>query len=109
MSKLDITNDRMAQFVETITGQVRETLCERSDAILKSWHETIEEAVENEGEFPKLKLGFATIVDLEASEIKTALKYSTAYKCEIVTKLPDPNQPELPIETDSKSKKSKGA
>ena len=105
MSKLDITNDRMAQFVETITEQVRETLCERSDAILKSWGETIEEAVDNEGDFPKLKLGFATVVDLEANEIKTALKYSTAYKCEITTKLPDPNQPELPIETTNRKKK----
>ncbi len=104
MSQLQLSNDRMAQFVETITEQVREAMCDRSDAILKSWDETIAEAVDNEGDFPKLKLGFATVVDLENNEIKTALKYSTAYKCEITTKLPDPNQPELPMETPKKKK-----
>ncbi len=98
MSKLDITNDRMAQFVETIVAQVRENLTERSEHILKAWQETIAEAVESESDFPKLKLGFATTVDLECSTIETALKFTCSYKSVISTKIPDPNQLTLPIE-----------
>lgn len=52
-----ISNERMSAFLDTIYEQVRETLHERADDMLKAWHENIEEAQANEKNFPPLKVG----------------------------------------------------
>ncbi len=97
MSK-NISNERMEAFNETIVDQVRELLSERQDDILKSWHENIEEAQEAEKDFPPLKLSIAVTVDLEGNAIESQVSFTTKYTSKIQARLPDPNQPELPME-----------
>jgi hypothetical protein len=101
MSKLDVNTDRMDQFIDTIVAQVRENLNERKEDIVKAWQATIAEAVDNEDKFPKLKLSFATVVDLECNKIDTTLGFTTAFKSTISTPLPDPDQPEFDVVTDA--------
>lgn len=96
MNKLTVNNERMGQFIDTITAQVGEILTERSDDILKAWAETIDEAVSDEADFPKLKVAFGSVVDLEASKIETSIRFTVAYKSSVSTEIPDPNQPDLP-------------
>lgn len=97
MNKLHVNNARMGQFIEIIVSQVRENLSERSDNILKAWQETIQESVDDEAKFPKLKVSFGSIVDLEASRIDTTLKFAVAYQTTLSQALPDPDQMELSL------------
>lgn len=93
-----ISNERMEAFLDTIANQVREALSERADDMLESWHENIEEAMDNDDEkFPPLKIGIAATVDLDGAKIETKLRFSTVYQTKLSASLPDPNQPELPI------------
>ena len=93
-----ISNERMEAFTDTIIDQVRELLSERQDDILKSWHENIEEAQEAEKDFPPLKLSIAVSVDLDANAIESQVSFTTKYTSKLKASLPDPNQPELPME-----------
>jgi len=96
-NKPEVTNARMSQFIVTTVDQVRETLEERSDDILKAWQETVQESVDGGDDFPKLKVAFGTVVDLEANKIETTLRFTCAYKSTISTPIEDPNQTELPL------------
>lgn len=100
----NINNDRMAAFIETICHQVGEGLHERSDDILKAWHESINEAQDNEDKFPKLKVGMSATVDLESAKIETTIRFTTTYQTTISAALPDPNQAELPGVVDAVKK-----
>jgi hypothetical protein len=91
-----ISNDRMDSFIETIVSQAREAMQERSADILRAWHENIEESNANEKKFPPLKLAISAAVDLEAATIETTVRFSATYQSTITSKLPDPDQPELP-------------
>lgn len=86
----------MAAFTTAICMQVRELLVEREADILKAWNENIEEAQENEKNFPPLKIGITATVDLEAAKIETAIRFTAVYQSTITSELPDPNQMELP-------------
>jgi hypothetical protein len=97
MSK-QINNERMEAFIKTITSQVNELLSERQDDILKSWHENIEEAQEAEKDFPPLKLSIGVTIDLEGNAIETQVSFTTKYTSKLQARLPDPNQPELPMD-----------
>jgi len=97
MSK-NISNERMEAFNDTIVDQVRELLFERQDDILKSWHENIEEAQEAEKDFPPLKLSIAVSVDLDGNAIETQVSFTTKYTSKLQSRLPDPDQPELPMD-----------
>lgn len=92
----NLTNARMAAFTTAICMQVRELLVEREADILKAWNENIEEAQENEKNFPPLKIGISATVDLEAAKIETAIRFTAVYQSSISQALPDPNQPEIP-------------
>lgn len=97
MEKLQVNNDRMAQFSATITEQVREILAERGDDILRAFNETVEESQTSESDFPKMKLAFAATVDLETQTIKTDVSWAVRYKQSLMTKIEDPNQTTLAI------------
>ncbi|MBB5351379.1 hypothetical protein HNR46_001615 [Haloferula luteola] len=86
----------MEAFLDTIADQVREALHERSDDILKAWHENIEEAQENAKDFPPLKVAMSAAVDIEAARIETSISFTAKYQTKLSAPLPDPNQPELP-------------
>ena len=95
MNKLQVNNERMNQFCETIATQCRTAVFERSEDILKAWQETILESQDEEGTFPKLKLGFGVTVDLEAGKIETKIRFTCAYKSIISDDIPDPNKLEM--------------
>ena len=95
MSK-SITNERMDSFLETISNQVRTILAERSEDMLRAWHENIEEATDNDEKFPPLKLSIAASVDLDAAKVETSLTFTTRYKSTLSGALPDPNQMQIP-------------
>jgi hypothetical protein len=92
----NITNDRMNDFIRTICDQVHEALNERADDMLRAWHENIEEAQDNDGKFPPLKVGMAATVDIEAAKIETTLSFTAKYQTKISAPMRDPNQPDLP-------------
>jgi len=92
-----ISNERMDAFIATIVKNVRESMSERSDDILKAWHENIEEAQANEKNFPPLKISISATVDLEAAKIETVMRFTTVYQTSTRSPLPDPNQTEFPI------------
>lgn len=92
-----ISNERMAAFIQTIIRQVETQLHERSDNILGAWQENIEEAHNNEKDaLPPLKLSITATVDIEKCSISTQLSFTAKYTSTVSTPLPDPNQPELP-------------
>lgn len=91
-----ISNERMDAFISTISKQVKTVLQERGDDILKAWHESIQESVDNEDKFPPLKLSLSATIDLEKNQAETQLTFTTRYKSSIAESLPDPNQPEFP-------------
>jgi hypothetical protein len=91
-----ISNERMSAFLETIISQVRTALFEREFDILKAWQENIEEASENEKDFPPMKLGIGSTVDLEKNTIETVLSFTVKHQSKISEALPDPSQPEFP-------------
>lgn len=95
MSQNNITNDRMEAFISTIAKQAAVVMQERADDMLRAWQENIEEAQNNEGKFPVLKLSLSASVDLESARIETSLTFSTRYKCTVSAQLPDPSQPTL--------------
>lgn len=90
-----VSNERMDAFIVAIANQTKAALCERSEDLLKAWQENIEEAQENEKDFPPLKIGIAATVDLEADTVTTEIRFSVTYKCKLSSPLPDPNQPDL--------------
>jgi len=92
-----VSNDRMDSFIEAILKQARISLHERSDDMLRAWHENIEEAHEadEDKEAPPLKLGISATVDLGKNTVSTELKFTVNYKSKISEPLPDPNQPEI--------------
>lgn len=92
----NMTNERMQAFIDTIVKQTRELLENRADDILRAWNENIEEAHENEKNFPPLKIGISATVDIEAAKIETAIRFTAVYQSTISSALPDPNQLELP-------------
>lgn len=94
-SKMTVSNARMEAFIETICHQVLMVLSERSDDILKAWHENIEEAEANEKAFPPLRLAISASVDLEAATIETGLRFTATYQSSLKSQLPDPDQPDL--------------
>jgi hypothetical protein len=91
-----ISEDRMDSFIEIIINQAREALQQRKSDMLRAWHENIEESNANEKKFPPLKLAISAAVDLEAATIETTVRFSATYQSTITSKLPDPEQPELP-------------
>lgn len=96
MNKLEVTNDRMDQFCDIIAEQCRELIHARKGDLLKAWQDTIAEAHESEGDFPKLKLAFGTTVDLEGDCIESVIRFTCAYKSAVQATLPDPEQLEFP-------------
>ncbi len=101
MSKLEVTNGRMVQFIDTMCAQYRTNLEARSEDILKAWQRQIAEATDGDDKFPKLKVGQSTVVDLECNKIDTTLGFTVSYKETISTPIPDPDQPEFSVVTDA--------
>jgi hypothetical protein len=64
--------------------------------MLRAWHENIEESQANDKKFPPLNVAIKGGVDLEAATIETTVRFSATYQSTITSKLPDPDQPELP-------------
>lgn len=95
MSK-EITTSRLQDFCNTIIMQAREVMLDREEDILKAWHENIEEANQNDKDFPPLKLSLGATVDLENNTIKTVLRFTAAYQSSLSAELPDPNQSSFP-------------
>lgn len=91
-----IDNTRMADFIDTICEQVRTGLHERAADMLKAWHENIEEAQDNEKDFPPLKLSMGATVDIEAARIETTIGFTAKYQTKLSAPMRDPNQPDLP-------------
>lgn len=107
MSISTISNERMESFLDTIARQAREALTERTEDILRAWHENIEEAQANDDKFPPLKIAIGATVDLEGNKIETAVVFTTRYKSTISEALPDPNQLEIPMVVDAAKKGGK--
>jgi hypothetical protein len=82
--------------METIIKQVRTSLIEREDDLLRAWSENIEEADANEKNFPPLKIGMSAVIDLEGDLIETVIRFTSTYKTSLKTALPDPDQMEFP-------------
>jgi len=93
-----IHNDRMQSFIAVILEQTKVALNERMEDMLTAWHENMAEATANEKNLPPLKIGVASTVDLEAAKIETTIRFTVIYQSSLSSPLPDPNQPELPIE-----------
>jgi hypothetical protein len=91
-----ISEDRMDSFIEIIIYQAREALQQRKSDMLRAWHENIEESQANDKKFPPLNVAIKGGVDLEAATIETTVRFSATYQSTITSKLPDPEQPELP-------------
>jgi hypothetical protein len=93
-----ITNERMEAFIDNISDQVREALHERAEDMLKAWHENIEEAQDNDKDFPPLKITMGAAVDISSAKIETTISFTAKYQTRICQALPDPNRPELAME-----------
>jgi len=70
---------------------------ETEKRILEAWSAAVVEAQENETK-PKFRLALAVTLDLDADSMETALTFGVRYKTSCNDKIPDPSQPELPIE-----------
>lgn len=93
----------MDQFISSITTQIHTILHEKKDELLKSWNENIEEAQNDEKDFPPLKVGIASSVDLEKSLVTSQVTFLTTYKTKLSEALPDPNQMDLNLSVGAKA------
>ena len=87
----------MLQFIGTICEQVESLLTDRADDILKAWHENIQEANENEKNFPPLKIGISATVDLEAAKIESGIRFTATYQSTESSLIEDPDQTKLAL------------
>ena len=87
--------------LEAIAARAAEDLpafiSEAEEEILKAWASVIEQADLDEGK-PKLKLSFAISLDLEKFTMDTTLSFGVTRKLSRSGPMPDPTQPELPID-----------
>jgi hypothetical protein len=70
---------------------------EAANDILQAWDVAVEEAQANDKD-PILAVGFTLKLDLGSNRLETALGFSVRRKFECSAEIPDPNQPDLPME-----------
>jgi hypothetical protein len=70
---------------------------EAANDILQAWDVAVEEAQANDKN-PILAVGFTLKLDLGSNRLETALGFSVRRKFECSAEIPDPNQPDLPLE-----------
>ena len=94
-----ISNERLETILRDGSTLLNELLQDRADDMQRAWNENIEEAhhADKEG-IPPLKITASLTVDLELNEVSAQIGFTAKYQSKAAIKLPDPNQPELPID-----------
>lgn len=94
----ELSNERLEAICEIAAQQARELIFENAEEMLKVWNESCVEACENEEDkLPPLKAGLAITIDLEKDEVKTVHSFTRKYQTTSKERLPDPENPELPM------------
>lgn len=85
-----------------VARRLRLAIRELEADIQNAWHDVVAQAQEDETD-PALRLSFAIKLNLGGNALVTSLSYSVRKKLEESGAIPDPNQPELPIEQEGGS------
>ena len=92
-------NELMESIIKDIQSQLKTSMFERMDDMLTAWQDSIEEAQANEEEaLPPLKLSMSASANIDKQLVETSLKFAVTYQSKTAHPMPDPNQPELPID-----------
>ena len=90
-------NDKLASIAAAACTDLAALIRDGEKRILEAWAACEEEARDNEAK-PKMKLGFSITLDLEADKMQTELSFGVRHKLTHDQSIPDPNQPDLPME-----------
>ena len=88
-------NAKLSAIADKAAADLKGLIVESETKILEAWNAAETEAQENEKKL-KFKLGFVITLDLEKDQMDSSLSYGVKRKVTASSKIPDPNQPELP-------------
>lgn len=91
------TNAKLEAIGAKAAELLQASMREAADDILQAWDVAVEEAQANDKD-PILAVGFTLKLDLGSNRLETALGFSVRRKFECSAEIPDPNQPDLPME-----------
>lgn len=94
--EIQSTNPKLEAIAHDAGKNLKHLISENTVEILAAWAKCEEEGLLNETS-PKLRLGFAIIMDLDADKVTHRLSWSVTTVREIEGQIPDPNQLELPM------------
>ena len=90
--------NRIEELAALIQAEVPRLIGEATDAINESISVAMEEAQESESEAPaKLKLAITATWNLDTNSVEVSMPVAVKRKFTRTVKLPDHNQPDLPI------------
>lgn len=90
-------NPKLRAIATAFALDVPQLIHDAEDEILEAWTQAEAEAQLNETN-AKFGLCFAISLDLEKDKMETKLSFSVRHSRSIDRSIPDPNQPELPVE-----------
>lgn len=94
-------SDRIAELAALIAAQIPRLVEDARDQINGAIDATMEEAQESESGKAVLSLGITAKWDLDGNNVVVSMPVAVKRRFEVVAKLSDPNQPQLPMEGDS--------
>ena len=89
-------NVRLEAISKDAAHNLAHLIRENEEEILKAWVEIAKESQLQEDK-PKLKLGYAIVLDLDKNKSLHKLSWTITHSREVESEIPDPNQPKLPI------------
>ena len=93
---LDIGNDRLRTIAEESLANYARLLSDSEDDIQAAIELAAEEADDETGRMPVVRLAHSLAIDLNKDGLVDSLTVSLRHKREAATRLPDPNQPGIP-------------
>ena len=99
-TKTTISNAKLESIAARAAEDIRQLIGEAEDKLLEAWQACEVEAQEQETK-PVFKIGFGISLDLDKDQMETALTFGVRHKLTIGRGIPDPNQPELPVDPDT--------
>lgn len=91
-------SDRISELAALIAAQIPRLVEDARDQINGAIDATMEEAQESESGKAVLSLGITAKWDLDGNAVVVSMPVSVKRRFEVVAKLSDPNQPQLPME-----------
>jgi hypothetical protein len=96
----EIQNQKLALIAGHAAADLVQLIAEKEEELLEAMADVTEEA-NLQDKKPIIKIGYGISLDPDANKMTTSLTFAVRRKLEIVRPMPDPSQPELPLESAS--------